>query len=133
MWRQIAAVISGIVVAYLLRAMSGYLVYLQYRYDDHSAGAVARYVVARYVVDPIVALLTGALVGVIAKRRPALLATLSLLPSFISLLAGQRRLDATHFLFMVFLVVVFLLLGAGAAWLISRTRERSTQSATIGG
>jgi hypothetical protein len=128
MWRQIAAVISGIVVAYLLRAMGGYLVYLQYRYDDHSAGAVAR-----YVVDPIVALLTGALVGVIAKRRPALLATLSLLPSFISLLAVQRRLDATHFLFMVFLVVVFLLLGAGAAWLISRTRERSTQSATIGG
>ncbi len=129
MWRQIAALISGIVVAYLLRAMGGYLLYVQYPYSDYSAGAVAR-----YVVDPIVALLTGALVGVIAKRRPALLAALSLLPSsFIVLLAAQRRLDAAHFLLMVFLVVVSLLLGAGAAWLTSRSSGRSAQAPAIGG
>lgn len=124
MARQIAAVISGIVLAYLLRAMGGYLLYLQYRYDDHSAG-----VVARYAVDPIVALLTGTLVGVIAKRRPALLAALSLLPSFISLLAAQRRLDAGHFLFIVLLVVMYLLVGAGAAWLVFRSRAGSRDGA----
>jgi len=124
MWRQIAAFISGIVVAYLLRAMGGYLLYVQYRYSDYSAGAVAR-----YVVDPIVALLTGAVVGVIAKHRPALLAALSLLPSsFIVLLAAQRRLDAAHFPLMVLLAVVSLLLGAGAAKTTFRMRARRVES-----
>lgn len=125
MWRNIAAVISGIVVAYLLRALGGYLLYLQYRYSDYSAGTVAR-----YVVEPIVALLTGALVGVVAKHRAGLLAALSLLPSrFVVLLGAQRRLDAAHFVFMVFLAAVSLLIGVGAAWFISRSRARSGNAA----
>src|SRR6202142_2894169 len=125
MWRQIGAVISGIVFAYLLLALGGYLLYVQYRYSDYSAGVVARFVVA-----PLVALLTGALVGVIATRRPALLAALSLVPSGLRPLLG-RRLDTAHFLFMVFLGVVYLLIGAGAAWLISRSRGRSGQPAAL--
>ena len=125
MARQIAAVISGIVFAYLLIAMGGYLLYLHYGCDDYSAG-----VVARYVGGPIVALLTGALVGVIAKRRPALLAALSLLPSSFGVLqAAQRRLDASHFLFMALIEVMTLLIGAGAAWLVFRMRTRSGDAA----
>ncbi len=76
MGRQIAALLSGIVAAYLLQAMGGYLLYVHYRYSDYSAGAVAR-----YILVPVVSLLTGVLVGVIANQRPALLAALSLLPS----------------------------------------------------
>jgi hypothetical protein len=109
MWRQIAAVIAGIVFSYLAGALCGYLLY---RVSGQWPHAVP--VLARYVFNPVIALLTGAFVGALAKYRPALLAALSLVRfEFIPLL--NRRLDGAQLQFMVFLAVLSLLLGAVAA------------------
>lgn len=122
MGRQIVAVIAGIIFSFLAAAAGGYLLYQLSGQWPH-AGPV----LARYVLDPVIALLAGAFVGALAKSRPALLAALSLAPSeLVPLLT--RRLDAAHLLLMVFLAVFCLLIGAAAASLTFRSRARSTQT-----
>jgi hypothetical protein len=120
--RQIAAVIVGIVFSYLAGAACGYFLY---RISGQWPHAVP--VLARYVLNPVIALLTGALVGALAKYRPALLAALSLVRfEFIPLL--DRRPDGAHLLFMAFLAVISLLLGGAAAKATFRMRGRRLAS-----
>jgi|HubBroStandDraft_4_1064222.scaffolds.fasta_scaffold14353_5 hypothetical protein len=126
MWRQVVAVIAGIIFSFLAAAAGGYLLY-QLSGQWPQAGPV----LARYVLDPVIALLVGALVGALAKSSPALLAVLSLAPSELVPLVS-RRLNAAHLLLMVLLAVFCLLIGAASAWLTFRSRARSTQSVPAG-
>ncbi len=122
MGRQIATVIAGIVFSYLAGAACGYFLY---RVSGQWPHAVP--VLARYVLNPVIALLTGALVGALAKYRPALLAALSLVRfEFIPLL--DRRLTGAHLMLMIILAVLSLLLGAVAANSTFRIRARSAQT-----
>jgi hypothetical protein len=125
MVRQIAAVIAGIVFSYLAGAACGYFLY---RVSGQWPHAVP--VLARYVLNPVIALLAGALVGALAKYRPALLAALSLVRfEFTPLL--DRRLNGAHLMLMIILAGLSLLLGAVAANTIFRIRERKLQSVLV--
>lgn len=123
MTRQVLTVIIGIVFSYVLAAAGGYLLYYLSGTWPHAGPLLAR-----YVLDPIIAVLVGALVGLLAKSRPGLVAVLSLLPCELVPLI-RRQMDLAHLLFMVLLALFCFAIGATAASLAFRSRSRSGQTA----
>ena len=87
-------------------------------------------VLARYVFDPVIALLTGVIVGALAKYSPALLVMVSLVPSEVVPLMN-RRLGGAHLLLMVFPAIFSLVIAAAVASLTFRARIRSVQTAAV--
>lgn len=122
MARQVLTVIVGVAVGFMLAAAGGYLLYNLSGRWPHAGPALAR-----YVLNPIIALLVGACVGGLAKSRPGLLAMLSLVPSEFGILIN-RHLGLTNLLLMVFLGAVGLLIGAGAAIATFRVRARTVST-----
>jgi hypothetical protein len=121
MGRQILTVLAGILLSVLAAAGGGYLIY-QLSAQWPQAGPA----LARYTLNPIIAILVGVCVGVLAKSNPGVLACLSLIPSNIVMLMF-RSLNFRNLLLMIFLVAVYTLVGAGAATLTFRARNRTTQ------
>ena len=83
---------------------------------------------ARYVLNPVIALMVGTCVGALAKSRPGLLATLSLTP-WALLLFLSRRLDALHEAILILSSILSVCMGVAAAIFIFRVRTR-TKSVT---
>ncbi len=125
MVRQIAVVLLGMLLCVLLTAAGGFLLYrLSRASPEHWLGAIAR-----YSGDPLIALIVGVAVGVLAKNRAALLAFLSLAPMIAGTLSFIRRLNLPHMLFMTFLTIVNLALGMAVAAFVARKRAISNIAA----
>ena len=120
MGRQIVAVLTGVLVSFLAAAASGYVIYQLSSGSPEAAPALAR-----YLFNPIIALLVGACVGALVRSHPGILAALSLAPSSIAPLLS-RQLDSAHLFFMIFLSGVNLLLAAAAAVFVFRLRSQKT-------
>ena len=120
MERHIVTVLAGILLSVLAAAGGGYLIY-HLAAQWHQAGPA----LARYALNPIIVILVGVCVGVLAKSHPGILACLSLIPSSIAKLVF-RSLNFTNLLLMIFLVAVYMLTGASVAKLTFRARSRTT-------
>jgi hypothetical protein len=123
MGRQILTVLAGILLSVLAAAAAGYLIYHLSAQWPQAGPALAR-----YVVGPIIAVLVGVCVGILAKSHPGILACLSLLPSSIVALAF-RSLNFTNLLLMILMVAIEMLAGAAMAKLTFRARRRTMQVA----
>lgn len=119
MLRKIFAVSIGIALSFLGSAVGGFLLYRFSGYVPFDRPAVAR-----YLVGPCIVLIVGVAVGLMAESRPALLAGAGLLPwAFTFLLARRQGLE--HELLLVFLIVVYICLGMGAAGIAGKIRLRN--------
>lgn len=121
--RQILAVALGIVLSFAAVPVSGYLLY---RFSDSLPNQGP--VLARYIINPVVALLVGACVGSLAKSRAGTLAVLSLVPWALTLTWFGRH-DQAHLTTLIILGFLYLLAGMSAGMAIFRIRTRTTVSA----
>jgi hypothetical protein len=120
MARQILAFAVGLGLSVLGAAAGGYALY---RLSNAFPNEVTLGNFARYFIEPFVALLVGASVGLLAKYKPELISVLSLLPSQILTLFSRKQNVAHTFVF-VFLALVYLFIGAITASAVFRIRGR---------
>jgi hypothetical protein len=123
--RQILAVAVGVILSFLAVAVGGYFLYRFSSTLGHQAPMLAR-----YVLNPIIALLVGVAVGALAKSRAGVLAALSLAPWALGFLFAQRQ-DAFHSLILALLDFLYLLVGAAAATAMFRMRTRSAANGVV--
>jgi hypothetical protein len=121
MLRKIFIVMLGVVIVYLATAGGGYLLYSMERSAAWSEPQLGKLV--RYVLNPMISILVGLLVGSLAKSRAGLLASLSLAPLAIPLFRS-RLLSSSHELLVIFVSCLYILLGAVAAEIVFRVRTR---------
>jgi hypothetical protein len=122
MLRELLIIAFALLVGFLATAAGGYLLHTLARstgWSEPQLGALAR-----YVLNPVVALLVGTMVGAFAKGRPSLLAAISLLPLVI-VTPLFSHLDFFHKTILVFLSLIYVLLGATIAQLVFRARART--------
>jgi len=122
MGRQILAVIVGIVFSFLATAACGYALYqFSDRWSEPQLGTFAR-----YVADPIIAIIVGALVGLLAKSRPAFVAALSLAPWAFAFPLSRRQSLRNEMILLV-LSLIYIVVGAMVARIVFRMRARARQ------
>jgi hypothetical protein len=85
---------------------------------------------ARYILNPVIALLVGACVGALAKSGAGVLASLSLAPWALGFLFFQRQ-DALHFGVVALLSLLYLLIGTGVAIGTFRMRTRNAPNGLV--
>ena len=122
MGRQILTVLLGVVLSYLVTAAGGYFVFhiqLYTRWSEPQLGALVR-----YLINPLIAVIVGSVVGALAKKRAGVLAVLSLIPWALVPLFS-RRLNALHETILFFSSVLSVCLGVAAAIFIFRVRTRT--------
>jgi hypothetical protein len=118
MTRQILAVAVGILLSFLLAAAGGWFLHrFSGRWSESQLGALAR-----YVLQPFIALFVGSCAGLLAKSNPKVLAVLSLLPSSLTFVFF-RRIDVKHSLLLILLSLVHLIIGMVAATVTFRLRR----------
>jgi hypothetical protein len=122
MGRHILTVLAGILISILAAAGGGYLIYQLSAQWPQTGPALAR-----YALNPIIAILVGVCVGALANSHPEALACLSLVPSSIVLLVF-KSLNFTNLFFMIFLIAVYMLTGAGVAKLTFRAGSRTANA-----
>jgi uncharacterized membrane protein YbhN (UPF0104 family) len=124
MRRQVLTVVVGIALSFLATAVMGYVLYqLSHSLDEGSLGHIAR-----YILQPVVALLVGAAVGALAKARPGSLAALSLIPSVLAFFfAAWRRIEG-HFLLFLILEIVCLIVAVTMASVVFAVLERTRRT-----
>ncbi len=120
MARQILAFAVGLGLSVLGSAVGGYVLY---RLSNTFPNEVTLGNFARYFLDPVVALLVGASVGLLAKYKSELIAVLSILPSQILTLFSRKQ-NVAHTLVLVSLALVYLFIGAITASAVFRIRGR---------
>jgi hypothetical protein len=123
MLRQISVVALGILLSFLAVPASGYVLY---RLSSVIPQEATLGQLARYIVDPVIALLVGTCVGALARSWPKTLATFSLAPWAFSFLFSSRQ-HVSHLPFFVFLALVYLLIGIAAAAVAFRARTKSRE------
>ncbi len=116
MRRQILAVVSGLALSFLASAAAGYFLY---RLSDRWPNQLPA--LARYIFGPIMAVVVGTCVGILAQSRPATLAALSLAPSVIYLIPFHGQ-NTSHVPIMAFVAILDLLAGMAAANVTFRFR-----------
>jgi hypothetical protein len=125
MLRKILIVALGVFLSFLAIPMGGYLLY---RLSTVIPQEATLGQLARYVFDPVIAIIVGACVGALAKSRPGLLVALSLLPWALMPLFS-RRLNAQQETILFFSSFLSVCLGVAAAIFMFRVRTR-TKSVT---
>jgi len=123
--RQILTVILGVVLSYLASAASGFFLY---QLSDPLRQQAP--LLARYILNPVIALLVGVCVGALAKSWAGILAALSLAPWALGFLFAQRQ-DASHFLVLALLGLLYLLIGMGGATGTFRMRGRNAPNSLV--
>ena len=125
MGRQILAVALGVVVSFLAAAGAGYFLYRLWDSEGHQAPLLAR-----YILNPLIALLVGVCVGALAKSWAGVLAALSLAPWALGFLFAQRQ-DASHSLVLALLGLLYLLIGMAVATGTFRMRTRNAPNGLV--
>ena len=121
MLRHILIVAFCILLSYLLAAAGGLVLYkiaLSTGWPEAELGAIVR-----YVIEPTIAAIVGAVVGFLAKSMAGVLAAISLAP-WVLLPVFSRRLDARHRVIILLLTLLYVGIGSTAAWFVLRTRTR---------
>jgi uncharacterized protein YneF (UPF0154 family) len=119
MLRQILAVAVGVVLSFLFTAVVGYVLS---QFSSRSPDELPA--LARYVGNPIIALVVGTCVGVLAKRQPGLLAGLSLAPWAVGFVVVRHQ-DAVNAMILVLDMVFCVFFGMVAArFIFSRTHQQ---------
>ena len=117
--RHVVAVSVGVALSFLAIPLSGYFLYQLLESSPQSA------VLARYLINPLVALLVGLFVGALSKSRAGTLAALSLGPWAFSFAWVGRRNQA-HLMTLIILGFLYLLLGVAAGIVTFRIRTRDS-------
>ena len=87
MLRKTLLVILAVAVSFGLTAFAGYVVYS----NSADTAETNLSLVVRFAINPIIAVLIGALVGRLSKDHPALVAVLGLAPWTMMLLASPHK------------------------------------------
>jgi hypothetical protein len=125
MLRHILVVGFGILLTYLLLAAGGFALYkiaLSTGWPDFKLGMIVR-----YGIDPAIAVVVGAVVGLLAKNAPAVLAAISLIP-WALLSIFSNRLDSRHRVIILLLSLLYVAIGAATAKYVLRVRTRGKQT-----
>jgi hypothetical protein len=116
MGRQILAVMVGIALSFLASAVGGYLLYRLPETSGHQLGMLVR-----YVLNPVIAVVVGTCVGVLAKSLPGTLGALSLMPWALGFVF-YRRQSLEHGSLIVLLGILDVVVGIVAAKIAFRMR-----------
>jgi hypothetical protein len=119
MLRKAFLIMIGVTASFALTALAGYVLYLMS--EGRSEASLG--VVARYIFNPLIAVLVGALIGALSKDRPGVVAALGLLPWVLTVRRFGLHAPVSVWLISVGLIVVYLLLGAGASMWVWRIRQ----------
>ncbi|HTS37709.1 MAG TPA: hypothetical protein VMH04_18685 [Candidatus Solibacter sp.] len=120
MLRRVLLVIVAVVASFALTALSGYLIY---RISDCSSEHRLSLVV-RYICNPGIALIVGALVGLFAKKHAVPTAIVGLVPWMVTL-NGPRAGNSTFAWLAGFFIVALMngTVAALAAHFVSRVTQ----------
>ena len=122
MVRNFLSIALGILLSFLLLPAGGYFVY----HLEQSTGWPEPRLgsLVRFVMNPLIAIVVGSVVGAVAKSRAAVLAALSLLPWALGPLF-YKRLSVGQEAIVFFSSALSVLLGVIAATLVCRVPMRS--------
>jgi len=116
--RQLSALIVGILLHVFL---SFAMAWLELYYGDTGFGLRVQFdSLVGYTFPPLISICVGLVVGTLAKKRAALLTLFSLLPMSLATLFVGSSQDFKQLSFFSLFTGVDVLLGMGAAVLISR-------------
>jgi hypothetical protein len=117
MGRSILALGIGIVVSFLASALGGYLLYRMSGQIGPQAPALAR-----YVLNPIIAIIVGAMMGGLLEARAGILTAIALVPWALGFLLFRKQ-DISHLTLLAVLGLVYLSIGAATATITSNRRN----------
>jgi hypothetical protein len=115
MIRRVLLVVMAIIVSHSLVALSSYCIYAVLAGVSEALLSL----IIRFIFSPVIAFLTGALVGLLSKDHPVPVAVLGLAPWIFNLFSPERPKWAAlgH-------DVIYVVLGALAAQLVFQFRQR---------
>ena len=112
MLRKALLVITAIVTSYVLTAFAGYMLYV----SSEGRSEASLSIVVRFVIDPVIAILIGALIGRFSKNHPVPVAILGLVPWTVMLLGTPSKPNgASGWAGWLFPILAYLVLASAAA------------------
>jgi len=111
MLRKALLVLSAVAVSYVLTALAGYALYLisEGRSEAHLS------ILARFIINPLIAVLIGSLVGFLSKDRPILMAIVGLAPWAVMLQSPYKPVSVSGWISWLSPILIFVPLGATVA------------------
>ena len=120
MLRRILLVVMAIVASYSLMGISGYLIYTL----SQGRSEAQLSLLVRFVFNPVIALVVGALVGFLSKDHPVLVSIVGLAPWAVMVHGSSSGGAILGWLMWVGPILIYLALGATASVLAWRVRNR---------
>lgn len=120
MLRRILLVVMAIVASFSLTGIGGYLLYTL----SQGRSEVQLSLFVRFILNPAISLVVGALVGVLSKDHPALVSIVGLASWAVVLHGSNRGGLIFGWLAWAGPILVYLTLGAIASVLVWRLRHR---------
>lgn len=124
MLRRGLLVIMAVFLSYGLAASAGYVLYM------NSAGRSEAYLATtvRFLLSPLIAVLTGCLVGLLSKDNPIAITIVGLAPWVIMLLSPYKPVSILGWAGWLVPILIYIPLGAAAAKLTWRYRRKPSFS-----
>jgi len=120
MLRRILLVVMAIVASFSLMGISGYLIYTL----SQGRSEAQLSLLVRFVFNPVIALVVGALVGFLSKDHPALVSIVGLSPWAVMVHGSSSGGAILGWLMWVGPILIYLALGATASVFACRVRNR---------
>jgi hypothetical protein len=128
MLRKVLLVVMAVVTSYGLTALAGYVLYMNSA--GRSEGQLSTMV--RFVINPVIAVLIGCLVGLLSKDHPIATSIVGLAPWAIMLLSPYKPTSISGWADWLVPILVHIPLGATAAGFTWRYRRKpSSQSGLV--
>ena len=125
MLRKVLLLIVACFVSFGLTAIAGYVLYM---YSDGQSESYLSSLV-RFVVNPIIAVLVGGLVGLLSKDRPVTTSIIGLAPWTIMLIGPYKPLSFLNWISWLGPICAQLSLGAIAAEVAGKLSKRPKSNA----
>jgi hypothetical protein len=120
MLRRILLVVMAMVASYSLTGISGYMIYTLSQCRSEAQLSL----LIRFIFNPLIALVVGALVGFLSKGNPALVSIVGLGPWAMMLHGSSGGEAIFRWLIGLVPILIYLALGATASMLVWRVRNR---------
>jgi hypothetical protein len=122
MLRKVLLVLMAVVLSYGLTVLAGYLLYI----SSERLSEAHLSMVVRFMVNPLIFVLIGSLVGFLSKDRPIPTSIIGLAPWTILLLSSPNKpVSISGWLSWLAPILVYAPLGATAAVFAWRYRHKS--------